>query len=286
MAAAPASYTAELVATGLRHADRALALDSADADALEARGTLRYWQWLSNLGGGADAAAKLYQDAERDLRAAVDVNPGQASAWTTLSHLLINKPAAAEAKLAAMRAYEADPYLTNANVTVWRLFLTSYQLEDPVEAERWCREGQRRFADDVRFAECHLWYFSMPGATVQIDDAWHVLDRFIALSPPSLRPLNRLSGQMRIAMALARTGNADSARRVAQRSRGNASIDPERELAELEAIVYAALGDKDAAFELLSVYVASNPQQRQAVASWEFRPLEGDPRYATLLSGR
>ena len=91
---------------------------------------------------------------------------------------------------------------------------------------------------------------------------------------------------MRIAMALARAGKADSARHVAERSRGNANIDPERELAELEAIVYTALGDKDTAFELLSVYVASNPQQRQAISSWEFRPLESDPRYRSLVGGR
>ena len=60
-----------------------------------------------------------------------------------------------------MRAYEADPYLTNANVTVWRLFVTSYQLDDANEAKKWCDEGQRRFPNDYRFAECQIWYFGL-----------------------------------------------------------------------------------------------------------------------------
>ncbi len=94
---------------------------------------------------GADDAAKLYASAEEDLRGSVRANPEQASAWTTLSHLLINKPAVGEAKLAALRAYEADPYLSNANVTLWRLFTTSYDLEDAIEAKKWCDEGQARF---------------------------------------------------------------------------------------------------------------------------------------------
>lgn len=280
---APPSYTADLVTRGLQYADRAFRLEPKSAEVLEVRGTLRYWQWLNNLAGTSAQADELYKNAERDLQASVDINPAQASAWTTLSHLLINKPSAAEAKLAALRAYEADPYLTNANVTVWRLFLTSYELEDPVEAKRWCDEGQRRFPDDVRFAECRLWSFSMKGVPARPDDAWRVLERYAALSAPSLRPLNRLKGQMRVAMLLARAGLTDSARRLTARSLGSPDIDPERELAELGAIVYTILGDKDEAFKQLSSYLASNPQQRQAVASWEFRGLESDPRYVALL---
>ena len=34
------------IARGSEHAERALRLDRADADALELRGDLRYWRWL------------------------------------------------------------------------------------------------------------------------------------------------------------------------------------------------------------------------------------------------
>jgi tetratricopeptide (TPR) repeat protein len=284
---APASYHAATIQNGLAHAERALGLDPQDTDALELRGTLRYWKWLNNLGGSSADAAALYADAERDLRSAVDLNPAQASAWTTLSHLLMNKPATAEAKLAAMRAYEADPYLTNANVTLFRLFLTSYTLDDAIEAKHWCDEGQRRFPDDFRFAECQLMYYSMKGAAQDIDAGWRTVARYVELSPPSLRPFNQLLGQMRMAVALARAGLADSARRVAERSRGDATVDAGRDLAQLEALARLVLGDKDEAFRQWSVWLASNPQQLESLEqddSWEFKELLNDPRFTSMVA--
>ena len=283
---AAASYHAAAIQEGLEHAERALSLKADDPDALELRGTLRYWKWLNNLGGSSSEAAKLYEEAERDLRTSVEINPAQASAWTTLSHLLINKPAMAEAKLAAMRAYEADPYLTNANVTLFRLFITSYQLDDATEAKHWCDEGQRRFPDDYRFADCQLTYYSLKGATQDIDEGWRTVARYVELSPPSLRPLHQLLGQMRMAIALGRAGLPDSARRVAERSRGEASIDSGRELALLEALARMIVGDKDEAFKQLSVYLASNPQQLEGLDkddSWESKEFRSDPRFAILF---
>jgi hypothetical protein len=185
-----------------------------------------------------------------------------------------------------MRAYEADPYLTNANVTLFRLFITSYQLDDAIEAEHWCDEGQRRFPEDFRFADCQLMYYSMKGAAQDIDEGWRVVDRYVELSPPSLRPLHQLLGQMRMAIALGRAGLPDSARRVAERSRGDASIDSSRELALLEAIARMIIGDKDEAFKQLSVYLASNPQQLEGLDkddSWESKEFRSDPRFAAMF---
>jgi TolB-like protein/tRNA A-37 threonylcarbamoyl transferase component Bud32 len=286
---APSSYHAAAIVAGLEHASQALNNKADDPDALELRGTLLYWKWLNNLGGSGGEAAKLFADAEKDLLASVEANPAQASAWTTLSHLLINKPALAEAKLAASRAYDADPYLINANVTIYRLFITSYQLDDPVEAKHWCDVGQERFPKDYRFADCQLTYYSMKGATQNIDAGWQAVERYVELSPPSLRPLNRLLGQMRMAIALARVGLGDSARRVAERSRGDASLDSGRELPQLEAIARMILGDKDEAFKQFAIWGASNPQRLEGLEeedSWEFKELRSDPRYAALLQGR
>jgi serine/threonine-protein kinase len=279
----------DMLARGLQHADHALSLKADDADALELRGTLRYWKWLNNLGGTPTEAAKLYADAENDLRASVDKNPQQASAWTTLSHLLLNKPALGEAKLAAMRAYTADPYLTNANVTVWRLFVTSYQLDDANEAQKWCTEGQRRFPNDYRFAECQIWYFGLKGAKPDIPAAWAAYDRYVSLSPASLKPFNRLQGQMRMAVALARAGVKDSARRVAERSRADGSMDPSRDLAQIEAIALDIMGDKEAAFKQILVWLASNPQQVGQLDqddTWELKDLRTDPKYSATFKGK
>jgi hypothetical protein len=201
--------------------------------------------------------------------------------------LLINKPALAEAKLAALRAYDADPYLTNANVTVWRLFTTSYDLEDVVEAKNWCEEGQRRFPDDYRFMECQLWYFSLQGAKPDIPAAWRLLEQYVERSPPGLRELNRKEGEMRVAAALARAGLEDSARAVALRARADAALDPGRDVMFLEVVVRSILGDRDEAFRLLSTFIASNPGLRGSMAkdseSWELKPLRADPRWRTLI---
>jgi serine/threonine-protein kinase len=279
----------DMMARGLKHAERALGLKADDADALELRGTLRYWKWLNNLGGSPAEAAKLFADAEKDLRASVDRNPQQASAWTTLSHLLLNKPALGEAKLAAMRAYRADPYLTNANVTVWRLFVTSYQLDDANEAQKWCAEGQRRFTNDYRFAECQIWYFGLKGAKPDVPAAWAAYDKYVSLSPASLKTFNRLQGQMRMAVALARAGLKDSARRVAERSRADGSVDPSRDLAQIEAIALDIVGDKEGAFKQISIWLASNPQQVGALDqddTWELKDLREDPKYAATFKGK
>jgi serine/threonine-protein kinase len=280
------TYYAERIERGLAHAERALRLMPADPDALEIRGTLRYLRWLLNLAPDGRESARLLVNAEDDLRASVAANTEQASAWTTLSHLLINKLETAEAKLAALRAYDADPYLTNANLTVWRLFSTSLDLEDAVEAKHWCGEGQRRFPADPRFAECQIWLYALKGQTPDINRAWSLLDQHVALSPPNVREFRRLRGQMLVAMALARAGLADSARSVAARSRADAEMDPPRELVSFEAIVYTILGDKNEAIRLLGRYFASNPQQRssqQRDESWWYQSLKGDPRYEALV---
>jgi serine/threonine-protein kinase len=286
---APSAYHVDRIQAGLAHAERALQLRPNDPDALELRGTLRYWEWLNNWSPDPKGAPQLLNGAEQDLRASVTGNPAQASAWATLSHLIPNKPggSTAEAKLAALRAYDADPYLSNANVTVWRLFAASYDLDDALEAKRWCDEGQQRFPSDVRFAECQFWYLGLRGARPDVAAAWQAYDQYVARSPASLRPFNQLKGRMFIALVLARAGLADSARSLALHSRGDATVDPTRELAYYEAVARTVLNDKDEAFRLLGLYLASNPKEREGFAkdqeSWELKGLHDDPRWANLI---
>jgi tetratricopeptide (TPR) repeat protein len=273
---------------GLAQAEGAIKINPTDPDALELRGTLTYWRWLLNLEPGDAAAAKLVASAESDLRAAVNGNPQAAVAWAWLSHLLMGQSRSGEAKLAALKSYEADPYLSSAKQTVWRLFQSSMDLEDAVEARHWCEEGQRRFPDYYRFTECEIWLYALKGQTPAIDSAWADLAKFVEQTPPSLRPYHQMYGQMLVAMALARAGKADSARALAKRSRGDASLDPTHDLAFYEAIVRTMLGDKDEALTLLSTYYAANPQLRAGMArdqSWYFKSLRDDPRYKALLGG-
>jgi len=267
---------------GLNHAEVALRLQPDNADALELRGTLRYWQWIMDLAPGPDALAELFDDAEADLRQATASNDGQAGAWAAMSHLLLNKDQTAEAKLAATRAYQADTYLRNADVILWRLFSTSYDLQDQMDATHWCAELGRRFPGDDRFAECRLWLMTMYDAKADVDSAWAYADDFLQLRSPQTAEFDQKWIGMAVAAVLAKEGLADSARAVTQRSRGDATIDPIKDLAYTEAYVRTLLGEHDTAIDLLTEYMAVSGQDPSEVDFWWFTPLEENPRYQTL----
>lgn len=201
----------------------------------------------------------------------------------------MGRSATAEAKNAALRAYEADPFLAEAKMTLWRLFQASLDLEDAIESERWCREGQERYGDDPRFIECQLWLFTLKGQPPDIDRAWTLLGQYEQAWSPGEREFRRRYGQMIAAMALARAGLPDSARRVAVGARAGTDIDPTRDLAYLEAIVHNLVGDTDEAVRLLNTYYAANPQLRAFLSrdeTWWFRNLREDPRYKALAGVR
>jgi hypothetical protein len=177
---APVATISPMIDAGLERAGKALALAPNDPDALEARGSLRYLQWLLNLtpAGESDKAMK---EVENDLAAAIKINPSQASAMNVLSHLQVVEGRTSDGKLTADDAYKADPYLTDANKTVWRLFQASMDLDLTTETKKWCDEGARRFPTDYRFFECRLWMFMLRGLQPPptADQIWKAYDAFI-----------------------------------------------------------------------------------------------------------
>ena len=267
----------------MTHAQVALALDSLNADGLELRGTLKYWKWLLDLEPVATRAEALFDGAEADLMRATTENPNQAGAFATLSHLVLNKGATAEAKILASRAYEADAYLRTADQVLWRLFLASYDLEDLPEANRWCLELGRRYPGDDRYADCRLWTMTMHGAEADVDAAWTLVEEYVRLSPPQMEEFRRRWAGMATAAILAREGLADSARAVANRSQGSAAIDPARDLLYLEAFVRTILGDNEEALDLLTEYVAVVGEgEGDGLDYWWFDELREEPRYQML----
>jgi tetratricopeptide (TPR) repeat protein len=276
-------------ARGLRHAERALALDSVNTDALELRGTLRYYRWFFNLAPDSARSAELFAGAEADLQRAADATPPAAFGLTLLTHLLMAQSRTAEAKLAALQAYEADPYLGNAERTLWRLFQTSLDLEDGPEARRWCAEGQRRFPGYYRFAECRLWLFALKDQRPDVNGAWGLYRRYLELTPPNARVLNQHYGRMLVAIALARAGLRDSALATARRAQADSTVDETRDLAMLQAIVHTLLGQRGDALDDLEVYYRANPQLRASMRrdeTWWWRDLRSDPRWEAIAAGK
>ncbi|HMG11780.1 MAG TPA: serine/threonine-protein kinase, partial [Gemmatimonadaceae bacterium] len=103
---------AKWIAVGMANADSAIAKDSRDADALELRGSLRLRPIVRGLVSDQRDIDDRMSQAEKDLRAAVVVNPTQAGALSVLSYIQSQHQDAVEAHALAQRAYEADAYLT------------------------------------------------------------------------------------------------------------------------------------------------------------------------------
>jgi len=278
---------------GKQFAEKALSRDPQNPDGLEVRGTLRYWAWLLNLEPDASAAKRLLEDAQTDLETAVKVRPSQAGAWSILSHLYGNTKGETDAKLAGLRAYEADAYLRDAPQVINRLFIASYDLAQFVDADHWCQEGARRFPNDFNFTKCQLWIMSTKVREPDVNLAWKLADSVMKLSPVNRQEYDAREAQMIVAMVLARAGLQDSALRVAQRARGGPDVDPDQNLAYSEVYVHVLRGDKDQAFEALKRYLAANPERRASLADtaeaatpWWFRNIEDDPRFRTLVYGK
>ena len=205
-----------------------------------------------------------------------------------LSYLLIFTSRHTEGNLAARDAYTADPYLTDANKTVWRLFQTSVDLANSQAAKQWCDEGERRFPGDYRFVECRLWLLTLEGQNPPptATAIWAANDRFLASDKVDKPEFAKKKGMMISAIALVRAGLPDSAKSVLGRAQGNESIDPGGDLIWLETLARAQLGDKDRAISLYTRYLALHPQVRAFAArdeTWWFAPLRDEPRYKALV---
>jgi serine/threonine-protein kinase len=279
----------KLLNAGLAHADRALKMAPTDPDALELRGTIHYIQWLSNLEPNPTNAIALLNSAEQDLRATTAAVSQRATAWNFLSHLLMNKGQLSEGKLAAEKAYQADPFLTNVDVTIQRAFIASLNLGFRDEAEKWCAEGKARFPQSFRFIECKLWLYGLPASKPpEMAEVWSTYDAYVKASPANLQEMDKLKGKMMVALALVRANQVDSAKALAEASQGDPQVDPRGELTNLAAVVYAQAGDKDKAIQLLAKFLAANPQQQAVAANdqsvW-MKDLRSDPRYKALVKG-
>jgi serine/threonine-protein kinase len=273
----------DVIGTGLAHADRALALDPRDADALEQRGSLKYLYFLLDLTADADESARTLDEAQADLEAAVDADPTRASVYSILSHLYVNRGDNVSVILTARRAYEEDAYLEDADRILRRLFWAHYNLEQLRDARTWCDEGASRFPDNYHFAECGLWLMISSAEEPDADAAWEQYARLDSLSPDEYE---RHLGRLLVAGVLMREGMRDSAAVVFASGQGTAEIDPLQELVLQEAAIRSVTGDPDRAVELIRVYLAADPNASLDSGGglhWWWRNLAGRPDFRALI---
>ncbi len=268
---------------GIAHADRALAMEPADASALELRGIL-----LSALAGETDdpdEAAGLRGEAERELDEALEIDPSRARAWSRLSQVHLSRGHFPAALLAAERAYQEDAFLADARVILYRLCSTALNLKDWDRVARWCSEGRRRYPDRESFVAAELVALAGPeGPAPDVERAWQLQEKQVELSPQEARAVTRAQTLMQVAAALVRGGLRDSARAVIGRARaGLAADDPWTDYYEANARLQ--LGEREAALRLLAALLAADPGQKDFIASdWWWESLHDDPRFQELVA--
>jgi serine/threonine-protein kinase len=275
------------IAAGLAHVNRGLALGANNADALELRGNLQYWKYLLRLEQDATAANALRDRARADLEQATRLNPAQAGAWASLSHLFYNDPGTSltDVMLAARRAYESDAFLANAATIVERLFNASYDLDQAVDAAHWCQAGARRFPDASAFTTCQIALMTMRGQTPDPATAWQLAQSELV----TREEYKKAESRMTVAAVLARAGLRDSARAVARGALASTAVDPTRDLSLQQAFVFTLLDDKPAAVQSLKTYLAANPERRRDFAQdpgWRLRSLANEPAFKDLVGAR
>ena len=274
------------VDSGMTQANAALQLSSQDADALELRGTLRYWSWLMATEPDPTKAKALLDAARKDLETATQVSPHQPGAWAVLSHLYNQYNDVVNAKIAARRAYDEDAYLSNADTIVWRLFLSSYDLEQFPDGIHWCDVGAGRFPTDPRFMACKLWLMGTTAVQPNVPKAWQIRDSLLKHSAASDTAFARINTLALVAGVIGRAGLKDSAQSVLARMDDRPDIDPTLDATQVKAIVLTQIGDKDGALKALARYLSANPARAigfDSEHSWIWRSIHDDPRFQALV---
>lgn len=274
--------------TAIEQGMAAIATDPTYADAFHLRGRSRYVLYRMETTPDQQERARLLDDAQADLQAAVDADGSLANAWYAISNLYYDREDNVSAVIAARRAYEADAFLSNQDRNVLQLYKTHYDLEQFQDADTWCNEGARRFPGDFRFVECQLFMLITPWATPDVNRAWILARTIDSVAPDDDREFLSHRARMLVGGTLARAGMADSARAVLEAARAGGDIDPDQQLASDEAVMRVILGDYDEAIDLYKRFVAANPGHEIDIdrdLHWWWRPLRDYPEFRAAAGG-
>jgi len=273
----------DAVDAGIRHAERALALDRTDWRAYELRGDLRHFMFQQARPLDEAEAARLLDGAEADLRSALNGNPSPARVLRIRSEIARVRGNVEEALRLIEQAHREDPFLEELSANVFRGFEYSFALGRDSVAVAWCQEGRRRFGGPL-FDDCHLSLMAWSAYVEPVPDtARAIVEAILAVYSEPERP--RLEPRLRalVAAVLARHGSASQARQTLDEARKLDTGTPG--MARTAAGVLALLGDADAAFAAVQEFLEAAPPDYRHELTYapELRALRSDPRFARLL---
>jgi tetratricopeptide (TPR) repeat protein len=275
------------------HANRALARDSANAAALELRGTTLHGEAARLSLGDRDFADRL-ERAERDLKQALALDPSRAAARGTLALVYLARGNVVEGARQAQTALAMDTYLKDAQTILLGLYINNLMSGVPDGAWQWCLRGAADFPRDARFLECQLTLLAEDeGKQPDPARAWRLVMQADTLDPRSrARATGRtwlpIYREMMAAIVSARAGQRDSALSVMRRAHRAVEGDPTltTDLQYEEAYLQLILGNREEATRLLQRYLAERPSLRELVFRHpRWRRLTSDSTFARILRG-
>ncbi|MEO7366878.1 MAG: protein kinase [Gemmatimonadaceae bacterium] len=273
-------------------ANKVLARDPNNADALELRGTTSFSR-ATRLTPNDSVFKAMLGNAEADLARAVSLQPTLASAWLTLSRIRVSRGDLGMAEHDAITALQMDAYLDDAPRVVWSLYLAYLMGDRAKDAWRWCKRGARDFPTNPQFIDCQLALLAEDKDSAPRPKlAWQLVGKGDSVEPLSAavatgRPYLPFHRRMLAAVVSARAGQKDSARAVAARARSNIGNTPilVTDLKYDDAFLQLTLGDRSAALKLLSEYLSERPSRVGVVAKHpRWKPLRGNKAFTDLVS--
>ncbi|TFH66391.1 MAG: hypothetical protein E4G90_03810 [Gemmatimonadales bacterium] len=268
---------------GIGHAERALEKHPNHPRALELRGIL-----LDNLASeSADEveAKSLLAEAERDLLRATELDPSRLQAFARLTGIYQNQGRYAEAKLAAEKSYQANPYQLGGPLSLFWLCSSSLELQLWTEVTRWCGEGRDRYPDRPTFPSAELAALAGPrGPVADPDLAWILAEEVVRLSAPHERGRTEPPQLLQVAAVLARAGFPDSARAVMDRALALPEASGPRVDVQ-EANARLRLGDIDESLDALERFLEAIPSERVGTRTdWWWKEIWDHPRFQELVN--
>lgn len=235
-------------------AARAVALDSTQAEAHAALGAVLFNTWDATAGG-------------RELERALALNPNLAAAWGMYSEVLLLRGKVDSAVAANRRAIALDPLDPYQRVALAWTLISANRLDEAVA------QSQEALALDPHYglAYVRIGYAQLiAGHPAAALEAYRRVEGFAPRS------------QAGVAVALARLGRRDEARRVL----ASMERDAARHYVSGEGIawVYLALGDSDRGILWLERAFRDRTSNLLRLATDpRWAPLRGDPRFVALV---